>query len=86
MKVTVNKEIELRDYFASQAMMVVMSETQEVKVASFWDWIKFLLQMHLGFAFLEVKYKQIEGVYDVSAEKCYQYADALIIEKEKTND
>ena len=62
--------IELRDYFAAQAMESVMSETQEMRVASFFDFIKLLLQQVCYLSFLEVQYIEIKGVYQKAAERC----------------
>lgn len=71
----------LRDYFAGQAMMAVMQETQEVVPASFWDWIKQLAYKYLEAKFLKIKYKEIEGVYHEAASRAYKYADAMMNER-----
>jgi hypothetical protein len=68
----------LRDYFASQAMLAVMQETQEMKIGSFWDWIKLLLVTYLHFNFLTVKFVKVKNVYEEAAVRAYEYADALI--------
>ncbi len=77
------QNISLRDYFAAQAMLAVMQETQEMRIASFWDWIKHLMVSYLHFNFLTVKYVKVENVYEDAAKRCYEYADALISFKEK---
>jgi hypothetical protein len=76
------EQVSLRDFFASQAMSVVMQETQEMKTASFKEWIKHLLVVYLNFSFLEIKYVQIEGVYEDAAKRAYEYADALLAARE----
>ena len=70
--------ISLRDYFASQAMNVVMQETQEMRINSIWDWIKQILTTYLHFTFLTVKFVKVEGVYEEAVERAYEYADALL--------
>jgi hypothetical protein len=70
--------ISLRDYFASQAMLAVMQETQEMRIGSFWEWCKQLLVSYLNFTFLTVKYVKIDNVYKEAAERAYEYADALL--------
>lgn len=74
---------DLRDYFASQAMLSAVSETQEVVPASFWDWCKQLLQQLANMTFLTVKYKDIPDVYEGAARRCFEYADAMINERNK---
>lgn len=74
-----------RDYFASQAMLAVITETQEMRVASFWDWIKHLLVTYLQLTFLSVKYKQVEGSYEKAAKRAFEYADAMLKESERTD-
>ena len=74
-------EIELRDYLAGQAMLVVMQETQEVVPASFFDWIKQLAFIYLNATFLKVKYREIHNVYSEAAKRAYKYADAMISER-----
>lgn len=71
-------ERELRDYFAAQAMLAVMQETQEMRVASFWDWCKHLMVTFLSFTFLAVRYTKVENVYEDAAKRAYEYADAMI--------
>lgn len=71
-------DIKLRDYFASQAMLVVLQETQETRVSSFWDWVKHILIIYLHFTFLHVKYKNVPDVYKEASKKCYEYADEMI--------
>lgn len=71
-------EIEIRDYFASQAMFAVMQETQEMRVASFWDWFKLLLVQCLHFTFLHVKYVRVPNAYEDAAKRAYEYADAMM--------
>lgn len=75
---TVLPAISLRDYFASQAMLAVMQETQEMKIDSFWDWFKQLMVIYLHFTFLTVKYVKVENVYEEAAKRAYEYADALL--------
>lgn len=75
---TVLPAVSLRDYFASQAMLAVMQETQEMRIGSFWDWVKQLLVTYLHFTFLTVKYVQVENVYEDAAKRAYEYADALL--------
>jgi hypothetical protein len=71
-------EVSLRDYFASQAMLAVMQETQEMRIGSFWDWIKQLLVTYLHFTFLTVNFVKVENVYEEAAKRAYEYADALM--------
>ena len=71
--------IPLRDYFATQAMDVVMQETQEMRIASFWDWIKMLLVTYLHFNFLTVKFVKVKNVYEEASKRAYEYADAMMI-------
>jgi len=78
MKDDILHEISIRDYFAAQAMLAVMQETQEMRVASFWDWIKHLLVTYLSLTFLTVKYERVENVYEDAAKRAYEYADALL--------
>jgi hypothetical protein len=75
---TVLPAVSLRDYFASQAMLAVMQETQEMRIGSFWDWVKQLLVTYLHFTFLTVKYVKVENVYEEAAKRAYEYADALL--------
>lgn len=72
------KSITLRDYFASQAVSIVMQETQEMRIGSFYDWIKQLLVNNLGLTFLTVKYVKIDNVYEEASKRAYEYADAMI--------
>ena len=69
---------ELRDYFASQAMLAVLQETQEMRVASFEDWCKELMVTYLHFTFLTVKYVKVDNVYNEAAKRAYEYADAML--------
>jgi len=88
-KQNIINNINLRDFFASQAMDAVMGETQEMRIATLWDWIKYLMQGYLHFKFLTVKYVQVDNVYEESAKRCYEYADAMIKERDSlqhTND
>lgn len=71
-------EIEIRDYFASQAMLAVMQETQEMRVASFWDWCKHLMVDLFHFTFLHVNYVKVPNVYENAAKRAYEYADAMM--------
>lgn len=74
-----------RNYFAGQAMSAVMNETQEMKIASFGDWIKSLLVLYLHFTFLTVKYKKVDNVYEDAAKRAFEYADAMMAEKERAS-
>lgn len=76
------QNITLRDFYASQAMGAVMGETQEMRIATLWDWVKYLLQQYLHFTFLTVKYVQVENVYEDASKRCYEYADAMIKNRE----
>jgi len=67
-----------REYFTSMAMAIVMAETQEMKTASFWDWIKHLLLTNLGFSFLHVRYKVVDNVYVDAAKRAVEYADEVL--------
>ena len=71
-------DISLRDYFAAQAMLAVLQETQEMRIGSFWDWVKELLVKYLHFTFLTVKYVKVKDVYEDAAKRAYEYADALL--------
>lgn len=75
------QNVSLRDFYASQAMGAVMGETQEMRTATLWDWVKFLLQQYLHFTFLTVKYVQVDNVYKDAAKRCYEYADAMMNER-----
>lgn len=66
-----------RDYFAGQAMLAVVQETQETVPASFWDLVKANLRDY-GFMFLIVKYRTVENVYEDAADKAFLYADAMV--------
>lgn len=70
--------VSLRDYFASQAMLAVMQETQEMRIGSFWDWCKQLMVSYLHFTFLTIKYVKVDNVYEEAAKRAYEYADALL--------
>ena len=78
---SIMQNISLRDFYASQAMVAVMGETQEMRIATFWDWIKLLLQQYFFCTFLTVKYVQVDNVYEDAAKRCYEYADAMISER-----
>lgn len=78
------EEKKTRDYFAAQAMLAVMQETQEMKIASFKDWVKQQLVQLLGFTFLTVKFVKVENVYEEASQRAYEYADAMMAEKKKT--
>lgn len=69
--------IRTRDYFAAKAMLAVMQETQEMRTASFWDWIKHILYT-AGCTFLVVKFKEVDEVYEEAARRAYKYADAML--------
>jgi hypothetical protein len=89
MKINIQNDLErseLRDFFASQAMQTVMNETQEMRIGSFWDWVKQLLVTYCHFTFLTVKHVQVENVYEDAAKRAYEYADAMIIERDKQNN
>lgn len=73
--------IELRDYLAGQAMEAVMQETQEMRVASFWDWCKEQMVKYLNFTFLYVRYVPVPNVYKEAAQRAYEYADAMLLVK-----
>jgi hypothetical protein len=73
----------LRDYFASQAMLATIAETQEMRIGSFWEWIKLLLVTYLHFSFLHVKYIKVDNAYQDAAKRCYEYADAMLLERSK---
>ena len=77
------KEIAKRDYFAGQAMLAIMQESQEMRVASFWDWCKALMVTFLHFNFLTIKMIPVENVYNDAAKRAYQYADAMVAESGK---
>lgn len=74
------QNLSLRDFYASQAMLAVMGETQEMRIATLWDWVKHLLQTYLHFTFLTVKYEKVDNVYEDAAKRCFEYADAMIAE------
>lgn len=80
-----SKDNDLRDLLASQAMLAVMGETQEMRIATFQDWIKHLMIMYLSFTFLSVKYVQVENVYEDASKRAYEYADAMIKERNKNS-
>ena len=71
-------DISLRDYFASQAMLAVVQETQEMIPASFWDWFKLICRDLFHMTFLEVHYREVTDVYENAAKRAYKYADAMI--------
>ena len=73
-----SQKIELLDYYAANAMIAVMGETQEMRIASFWDWIKYLLQTYFHFTFLSVKYVSVDNAYEDAAKRCFEYADAML--------
>lgn len=75
------KEITPRDYFAAYAMLVVTQETQEMRVASFWDWVKQLMYNYLNFTFLHVEYVEVNNYYKQAAERAYKFADAMMKER-----
>lgn len=74
--------MKLRDYFAAKAMDIVMQETQEMRIGSFWDWVKLILVTYLHFNFLHVRYVQVENVYEEASKRCYLYADAMLKQRE----
>lgn len=67
-----------RNYFAGQAMLAVLQESQEMRVASFWDWCKSLFVAFLHFNFLHVKYIIVPNAYEEAATRAYKYADAML--------
>lgn len=75
------QNVSMRDFYASQAMLAVMGETQEMRIATFWYWVKHLLVLYLHFSFLTVKYKKVDNVYEDAAKRCFEYADAMINER-----
>ena len=75
------QNVSVRDFYASQAMLAVMGETQEMRIATFWDWVKHLLIIYLHFTFLTVKYKKVDDVYEDAAKRCFEYADAMMAER-----
>lgn len=91
-KITLNNDnfilndLSLRDYFASQAMLAIMQETQEMRIASFWDWCKQLASVYLNFTFLVVRYVKVENVYEDAAKRAYEYADMMLIERMKSTN
>lgn len=74
---------EKRDEFAKYAMLAVMQETQEMRVASFWDWIKSILSTYFMLNFLVIKYTKVPNVYEEAAKRAFEYADAMIQESTK---
>lgn len=75
------QNVSVRDFYASQAMVAVMGETQEMRIATFWDWVKHLLIIYLNFTFLTVKYETVDNVYEDAAKRCFDYAEAMINER-----
>ena len=67
-------------------MATVMSETQEMRIASFWDWCKFLMVQLLHFSFLEVKYVKVDNVYEEASERAFEYADAMLLARDINNN
>jgi hypothetical protein len=80
---TISANISLRDYFAAEATEVILRETQEIRVASFKDWIKHILFTRFKLTFLKVKYVKVDGLYEECAKLAYDYADALIAARDK---
>jgi hypothetical protein len=78
-----NKSLMMRDHFASMAMLAVMQETQEMRIASFLDWLKLLLVTYLHFNFLTVRYIKVDNVYQDAAKRAYEYADAMMKESQE---
>ena len=70
--------VTIRDYFAAQAMLAVLQESQEMRIATFWDWCKYLLILYLHFTFLTVKYVKVDNVYEEASKRAYEYADAMM--------
>lgn len=73
-----NNDIETRDNFAAHAMLAIMQETQEMRIATFKDWLKQLLITHLNFTWLTVNYVKVDNVYEDAAKRAYEYADAMM--------
>lgn len=78
-----NDGMTIREVFAKEAMLAVMSEAQEMRIASFWDWVKSLMVIYLHFNFLHVKYVKVSGAYDEAAKRAFEYADKMVAESEK---
>lgn len=78
-----NEGMTIREVFAKEAMLAVMSEAQEMRIASFWDWVKSLMVIYLHFNFLHVKYVKVSGAYDEAAKRAFEYADKMVAESEK---
>jgi hypothetical protein len=72
------KDINTRDYFAANAMLAIMQETQEMRIATFKDWLKQLLVNYLNFTWLTVNYVKVENVYEEASKRAYEYADAMM--------
>lgn len=73
-----NNDINTRDYFAAHAMLAIMQETQEMRIATFKDWLKQLLITHLHFTWLTVNYVKVDNVYEDASKRAYEYADAMM--------
>ena len=71
-------DIKTRDYFAAHAMLAIMQETQEMRIATFKDWLKQLLITHLNFTWLTVNYVKVDNVYEDASKRAYEYADAMM--------
>ncbi len=78
-----NNGMTLRDWFASQAMVAVMNEAQEMVPATFWDWVKSLLIGYAGLTFLHVQHRVVDGVYADAASRAYGFSDAMLEERKK---
>ena len=71
-------DINTRDYFAAHAMLALMQETQEMRIATFKDWLKQLLVNYLNFTWLTVNYVKVDNVYEDASKRAYEYADAMM--------
>lgn len=70
------------DYYAGLAMQNAVSEIQETVPASFWDFIKILAKNLLHFHWLEIRYKEINGVKEEVAHRACKMAALMMKERE----
>lgn len=75
-------KITVFDYYAGLAMQNAVSEIQEVVPASLWDFIKILLKNLAHMHWLEVRYKEIEGVKEQVAERAFKMAEIMMRERD----
>ena len=80
------EKIELLDFYAAKAMILVSAETQETIPASFWDYVKSILFSVCYMTFLEVRYKPVTGAKERIAKEAYLYAQAMLNERAKIAD